>query len=144
MKRASPTFEKAARLPLVLLRKAHGALIWVWLLPVRLYRRYISPSKPGGGCCRFTPTCSRYAVDAVREWGIICGTALALWRVLRCNPFSKGGEDPVPKRREAALRLRSFFRTRRKNGRADAFDASGAENPQASGEAPRDENSEME
>ncbi|MGM9652332.1 MAG: membrane protein insertion efficiency factor YidD [Eubacteriales bacterium] len=66
------------------------------LLPIRFYRRFISPLKPP--CCRFTPTCSQYAVDAVREWGILIGFALSLWRVLRCNPFSRGGYDPVPKR----------------------------------------------
>ncbi len=144
MKRASPTFEKAARLPLALLRKAHDALVWVWLLPVRFYRRFISPLKPGGGSCRFTPTCSRYAVEAVLEWGILCGTALAIWRVLRCNPFSKGGEDPVPKRREAAARLRSLFRARRNKGRADLPEESRAENPQTGGDTPREENPEME
>ena len=73
----------------------HCALIEFFLLPVKLYRRFLSPGKPG--CCRFTPTCSQYALDALREWGIFCGTALALWRILRCNPFGKFGEDPVPK-----------------------------------------------
>lgn len=79
-----------------LLSRLHGALISLALLPIRFYRRFISPLKPP--CCRFTPTCSQYAVDAVREWGILIGFALALWRVLRCNPFSRGGYDPVPKR----------------------------------------------
>lgn len=78
-----------------LLSRLHGALIFLALLPIRFYRRFISPLKPP--CCRFTPTCSQYAVDAVREWGILIGFALALWRVLRCNPFSRGGYDPVPK-----------------------------------------------
>ncbi len=109
MKRPSPTFEKAVRTILAPFRAAHRALIWVWLLPVRFYRKYISPIKPGGGSCRYTPTCSRYALDAVREWGVICGTALAVWRILRCNPFSKGGYDPVPKRADAAARLRKLF-----------------------------------
>ena len=107
--KTSPTFVRAARLPLALLKKAHRALIWVWLLPVRFYRRFLSPVKPGGGSCRFTPTCSQYALDAVREWGILCGTALAVWRVIRCNPFSEGGYDPVPSRADAAKRLRSRF-----------------------------------
>ena len=79
-----------------LLSRLHGALICLALLTIRFYRRFISPLKPP--CCRFTPTCSQYAVDAVREWGILIGFALALWRVLRCNPFSRGGYDPVPKR----------------------------------------------
>lgn len=70
----------------------------LYLIPVTLYRRFISPLKPYP-TCRFNPTCSQYAIDAVREWGIIVGSALALWRIIRCNPFSKGGDDPVPKRR---------------------------------------------
>ena len=65
---------------------------------IRLYQKYISPLK-GHGSCRFTPTCSQYAVEAYMEWGFVCGTALALWRILRCNPFGKGGYDPVPKRK---------------------------------------------
>ena len=63
-------------------------------LLIKFYRRFISPLKKP--CCRFTPTCSRYALDAVREYGIIFGLSLALWRILRCNPYSKGGYDPVP------------------------------------------------
>ncbi len=64
---------------------------------VRLYQKLISPLKPPS--CRFTPTCSQYAIEAFREWGFFCGLALAIWRILRCNPFSKGGEDPVPLRK---------------------------------------------
>lgn len=59
------------------------------------YRRHVSPHK-GGPCCRFIPTCSEYAYTAVERFGIIKGTALALWRILRCNPLCKGGFDPVP------------------------------------------------
>lgn len=65
------------------------------LLPVKLYRRFISPLFPP--CCRFQPTCSQYCLDAVEEWGIIRGLALSVWRVIRCNPWSRGGYDPVPK-----------------------------------------------
>lgn len=78
-----------------LLSRFHCALVEFFLLPVKAYRRFLSPLK-GSSCCRFTPTCSQYALDALREWGIVCGTALALWRILRCNPFGKFGEDPVP------------------------------------------------
>ncbi len=77
----------------------------VYLLPVRFYRKFLSPLKPASSC-RFTPTCSRYAVDAVTEWGIFAGTLLTLWRIVRCNPFSKGGFDPVPTRQEVRDRLR--------------------------------------
>ena len=64
---------------------------------IKLYRKYISPYKKP--CCRFTPSCSQYAVEAFSEWGAVCGMGLAVWRVLRCNPFGKGGYDPVPKRK---------------------------------------------
>lgn len=64
-------------------------------LLIKLYRRFISPYKKP--CCRFKPSCSKYALDAVREWGVIFGLSLSFWRILRCNPFSAGGYDPVPK-----------------------------------------------
>ena len=77
----------------------------VYLLPVRFYRKFLSPLKPASSC-RFTPTCSRYALDAVMEWGIVLGTLLAVWRVMRCNPFSAGGDDPVPTKHEVWKKLR--------------------------------------
>ena len=61
---------------------------------IRFYRRFISPMFPP--CCRFTPTCSAYAMEAIQKYGAIKGGYLALRRILRCNPFSKGGYDPVP------------------------------------------------
>lgn len=67
------------------------------LLPIRLYRKLISPLL--GARCRYYPTCSGYAEQAVRELGPIRGTILAVWRVLRCNPFSAGGLDPLENRR---------------------------------------------
>lgn len=63
-------------------------------LPIRFYRKYISPRTSPS--CKFRPTCSEYALDALSEWGAIRGSLLAIWRILRCNPFSKGGFDPVP------------------------------------------------
>ena len=80
-----------------ILTKLYGFLKYAVLSPVHLYRRFFSGAKSAPSC-RFTPTCSRYAIEAVEEWGIVCGAALAVWRVLRCNPFSKGGFDPVPPR----------------------------------------------
>ncbi len=62
---------------------------------VRFYRRQISPNK-GGSCCRYVPTCSQYAVTAIERYGALKGGRLAAWRLLRCNPWSKGGYDPVP------------------------------------------------
>ena len=62
---------------------------------IRFYRRCISPYKPA--CCRFTPTCSTYALEAIEKYGAIKGGFLALKRFLRCNPFYKGDfVDPVP------------------------------------------------
>ena len=67
-----------------------GAVVFL----IKFYRRFISPLKKPS--CRFTPSCSQYAIDAVREWGVLFGISLAIWRILRCNPFSAGGYDPVP------------------------------------------------
>ena len=67
------------------------------LLPVHAYRRLISPLLPRR--CKYEPTCSRYAVDAVQELGVVRGTVLAVWRLLRCNPWSHGGYDPVSAQR---------------------------------------------
>ncbi len=64
---------------------------------IRFYQRALSPLKRRP-CCKYYPTCSSYAIDAINEWGVFRGGALAAWRVLRCNPFSKGGIDYVPKR----------------------------------------------
>ena len=63
------------------------------LSPVRAYQRWISPLLPRR--CKYEPTCSVYAVEAVERFGVIRGTVLACWRILRCNPFSHGGFDPV-------------------------------------------------
>lgn len=69
----------------------------VLLSMIRFYKRAISPLLPNA--CRFTPTCSEYAMEAIEIHGVIKGCLLAFWRVLRCNPFCKGGYDPVPPRR---------------------------------------------
>jgi uncharacterized protein len=61
--------------------------------PIRLYQRFISPLLPRR--CKYEPTCSAYAVDAVRTFGALRGSVLAVWRLLRCNPLSDGGYDPV-------------------------------------------------
>lgn len=86
--RAIDRLDRALRLMISLPGRAAVGLIG-------LYRGFISPLKPP--CCRFQPTCSQYAVDAIREWGLIAGLTLAVWRLLRCNPFGRGGYDPVPK-----------------------------------------------
>ena len=61
---------------------------------IRFYKRHISPGLPPA--CRFLPTCSEYAYEAIVKYGALKGGCLAVWRVLRCNPFCKGGYDPVP------------------------------------------------
>jgi putative membrane protein insertion efficiency factor len=68
-----------------------------FLVPVRLYRRLMSPLMPAH--CKYHPSCSAYAVEAVRTYGVLRGTVLAAWRLLRCNPFSGGGLDPVDRQR---------------------------------------------
>ena len=65
--------------------------------PVALYQRFISPGLPRR--CKYEPTCSRYAVQALGEYGILRGLALAAWRLLRCNPWSHGGYDPIEAQR---------------------------------------------
>ena len=67
----------------------------VLLSLIRFYQRGISPNTPPA--CRFVPTCSQYAYEAIEKYGILKGGALALWRLLRCNPFNKSDPyDPVP------------------------------------------------
>ncbi len=74
-----------------------GLAQWLVLLPLRFYRRVLSPLKPVPSC-RFHPTCSTYAVEAVQVHGALRGLWLALARVLRCHPWHPGGFDPVPVR----------------------------------------------
>ena len=68
--------------------------VMIWL--IRLYKKFISPLKPP--CCRFTPTCSAYAIEAYKKRGFFIGSILTAYRLLRCNPFCKGGYDPVPEK----------------------------------------------
>ena len=64
---------------------------------IRAYQIAISPLL--GDVCRFTPSCSQYAIEAIRTHGAIVGSGYAVWRIMRCQPFCRGGHDPVPKRR---------------------------------------------
>ena len=68
-------------------------LVSLILAPIRLYQRFISPALPRR--CKYYPTCSAYAVEAIRAFGPVRGSVLAGWRLLRCNPWSRGGYDPV-------------------------------------------------
>ena len=73
------------------LKKAFSALL---IAPIRFYQRYISPLSPPA--CRFTPTCSQYALEAFRKYGPLKGFWLSLKRILRCHPWGGSGYDPVP------------------------------------------------
>lgn len=78
----------------VMSNKITKLTVWLMLLPVKFYRRFITPLTPP--TCRFTPTCSEYAVEALQKYGPIKGSWLAIRRVLRCRPGGGSGYDPVP------------------------------------------------
>ena len=63
------------------------------LISIRFYQRNLSPGRPAA--CRFEPTCSHYAYEAIETRGVLAGGAMAVWRILRCNPLNDGGYDPV-------------------------------------------------
>ena len=69
-------------------------LSWFLCVPIVFYQQFISPFTPPS--CRFTPSCSAYAKEAIMKHGPIKGLALAIWRILRCNPWGGSGYDPVP------------------------------------------------
>jgi uncharacterized protein len=71
---------------------------YAFIYLIKLYQKAISPMFPPS--CRFYPTCSQYAVESFQRYGVFKGGAKAVWRILRCNPFSKGGYDPVDKKLE--------------------------------------------
>jgi putative membrane protein insertion efficiency factor len=85
---------------------ARRVLRTIAISPVLFYSRFISPALPRR--CKYEPTCSHYAVDAIRRYGILRGVVLAGWRLLRCNPWSYGGYDPVEAQR--------VFRTHAESG----------------------------
>jgi uncharacterized protein len=69
-------------------------LAFLLVLPIRFYKRFISPLLPQA--CRFHPSCSVYAMEALQKHGALRGLRLTVWRLLRCQPFHPGGFDPVP------------------------------------------------
>ncbi|MEM8756312.1 MAG: membrane protein insertion efficiency factor YidD [Planctomycetota bacterium] len=79
-------------------RTLRGGLVGVLVGVVKLYQVTLSPVL--GGQCRFSPTCSQYAIEALREHGPLRGARMAAWRVLRCHPLTRGGYDPVPPKPE--------------------------------------------
>lgn len=78
---------------------------YIFIALIRFYQRFISPLKPS--CCRFTPTCSAYAVEAFKKRGAIIGLGLTVGRICRCNPLCKGGYDPVPDPRPKKVKQKS-------------------------------------
>jgi len=66
---------------------------WALRASIRLYQMTLSPINPT--VCKFQPTCSHYGLEAVRKYGTLKGSALTTWRIMRCNPWSEGGEDPL-------------------------------------------------
>lgn len=89
------------------------AALFVWLLPrnaailvLRGYRAGISPLY--GDVCRYYPTCSRYTLEAIQEYGLVKGSALGAWRILRCHPWAKGGVEDIPHRHSHTASLTRF------------------------------------
>jgi hypothetical protein len=74
-----------------------GAARTVFITPIKLYQKTVSPLT--GQRCKYYPSCSEYAVQSITKFGILRGLVLAGWRLLRCNPFSRGGFDPVENQR---------------------------------------------
>jgi putative membrane protein insertion efficiency factor len=99
-------------------RAAARGLVFV----IQLYRHMVSPLRPA--TCRFIPTCSQYAVDALTEYGLIRGSWLAVVRLAKCGPWHRGGWDPIPERR-----------TQHRDCRMDLEDTSAAGTPTARGES---------
>ncbi len=76
------------------MKKSENNMKKLLILLIIFYRKYISPMKHTK--CPYFPTCSEYGLEAIERYGALKGSILAVWRILRCNPFSKGGYDPVP------------------------------------------------
>ena len=90
---------------------------YIFIALIKFYRKFISPLK--APCCRFTPTCSQYALDAFRERGAVVGFGLTVWRILRCNPACKGGFDPDPPKKKKSKKENkdTHYLTDKVNGR---------------------------
>jgi putative membrane protein insertion efficiency factor len=114
---------------------------------IRFYRRYLSGLKPAP-TCRFTPTCSAYALEAFEKRGFFAGLTLTLWRILRCSPFSPAGYDPVPKAgfRTMPLRFSKYDKYLAEQEAAEPFqeESDGMISPDSLSEASEDVPSEDE
>jgi uncharacterized protein len=95
------------------LRRAESAVIRGLIFVIQLYRHMVSPLRLP--TCRFTPTCSQYAVDALAEFGLVRGSWLAAVRLAKCGPWHRGGWDPIPERRGAGVHNCDTAATREKS-----------------------------
>ncbi|KPL17097.1 MAG: hypothetical protein AMS23_04320 [Bacteroides sp. SM1_62] len=86
-----------------LIRILRNALIWITIIPIRIYQYTISPLLPTS--CRHVPTCSQYAIEALRVHGIFRGTYLSARRILRCHPWGTHGYDPVPPKPDRIIKI---------------------------------------
>jgi putative membrane protein insertion efficiency factor len=77
-----------------ILQHIHLGIIWAMIIPIKFYKYSISPLLPNS--CRHVPTCSEYAIESLKIHGIFRGSFLAIWRIIRCNPWGTHGYDPVP------------------------------------------------
>lgn len=75
-------------------RGIQAGTVWIMIIPIKVYQYTLSPLLPNS--CRHVPTCSAYAIESLRVHGIFRGSMLAIWRILRCNPWGTHGYDPVP------------------------------------------------
>ena len=85
------------------LRRAESAIVRGLIFLIQLYRHMVSPLRLP--TCRFTPTCSQYAVDALAEYGLVRGSGLAAIRLAKCGPWHRGGWDPIPERQAARVEV---------------------------------------
>ena len=85
-----------------IIRTIMHAIVWMLILPIIFYQKFITPYTPPS--CRFTPTCSEYARQALLKHGPVKGFLMAVWRILRCNPWGGSGYDPVPEHFGQAFR----------------------------------------
>jgi putative membrane protein insertion efficiency factor len=100
------------------LRGAETAVIRGMIFVIQLYRHMVSPLRLP--TCRFTPTCSQYAVDALAEFGLARGSWLAAIRLAKCGPWHRGGWDPIPERRGGGVAGKSDWDTPATRGKSDS------------------------
>ncbi len=93
-----------------IIQRINSGIKQIFIFPIRVYKKIISPILPDS--CRFSPSCSVYAVEAIEKHGVILGIFLAIYRIIRCNPFCKGGNDPVPEKISDVFKKRASEKTK--------------------------------